>query len=74
MASKALEEIDAKITKLQDQKRQAEAVRDAALRDCAEKLARIDEELKDWAEVLDRYHGVQAPKAVTAKKTATPRK
>lgn len=73
MANKALEEIDAKITKLQDLKRQAEQARDAALKDYHEKVSRFDAELADWAELLDRYHGVQAPKAVTAKKTA-PRK
>lgn len=73
MANKALEYIDAKITSLQDQKRQAADVRAAAERDYLEKVGRFDAELADWAELLDRYHGVQAPKAVTAKKTA-PRK
>ena len=70
MANKALEEINAQITKLQDQLRQADAARDAALKAHGEKYGDITAKLADWAEVLDRYHGTAEVEQPTAKKTA----
>lgn len=68
----AVQFVNDKITELQDRKRQADAVFEAAAKDHAEKTGRIDAELRDWAEVLERYTSyvgaVKSPRKTTTKK------
>lgn len=73
--NKAIEYIDAQITKLQDQRKQADAVLAASVKDHAEKTGRIDQEIADWGDILDRFYGTQDVKPRrAAKKTADPAK
>lgn len=74
MASKAIDEINSKITFLQDQRRQADDALAVAIKNHAEKVGDIDAKLADWAEVLDRYHGTADVKAPRAKSTPAVKK
>lgn len=73
MANRALEEINANVTRLQDQLRQADAVLAAAVAAHAEKTGDIKAKLADWAEFLDVYHGAVGVRQPRAKKTTPPK-
>lgn len=64
MANKALDEINGKVTSLQALRRQADEALVAAQEDHAQKVAQIDADLDEWAEVLDAYWN-RTPKNVT---------
>lgn len=76
MANVAVTTINENITQLQDDKRVAQEAFRAYAEDHAKKVAEIDRQLADWAEVLDRYHGTAEPEPSkpAAKKAAAPKK
>ena len=71
MANVVIDQINERMTTLQDEIRQSEKIRDAAVADAEQKIAAKQRELADLAEVLERYTSyVGAVKDPAVKKTA----
>ena len=76
MANVVIDQINERMTHLQDEIRQSEKIRDAAVADAEQKIAAKEKELRDCAEVLERFTSYvgavkdPAPKKTAVKKTA----